>query len=118
MINNIKLVFLCFYLLFRPLFRVFFEARAEIQKYIPSFLVRMKTLKICFRDLLTFENFRIQEFHALHLKNNNKLVVPNQVYLAPIVLFPIFRLVHVVRNFRPWDVMTKVCHLFMFHFQF
>ena len=35
MINSIKLVFLCFYLLFRPLFG-FFEAWAEIQKYVRS----------------------------------------------------------------------------------
>ena len=28
------------------------------------------------------------------------------------------RLVHVVWDFRPWDVMTKVCYFLMLHFQF
>ena len=32
----------------------FRELGAEMQKYFSSFLVQLKTLRICFRDLLTF----------------------------------------------------------------
>ena len=32
--------------------------------------------------------------------------------------FSFIRLVHVVQDFRPWDVMMKVRHLSMLHFQF
>ena len=54
MINSIKFVIFCFYLLFRPLFRVFFEARAEIQKYFCWFFGSNENFRICSRDLLTF----------------------------------------------------------------
>ena len=65
MINSIKLVFLCFYLLFQPLFRGFFEARAEIQKYFRSFFDSNENFKICFRDLLTFSfERRVKKFSS------------------------------------------------------
>ena len=38
------------------LFDLFLEARAEVQKTIVRFLVQMKTLKVCFRDLLTLSH--------------------------------------------------------------
>ena len=54
MINRIKLVFLCFYLLFRPLFMGFFEARADIEKYFCLFFGSNENFEISFRYLLTF----------------------------------------------------------------
>ena len=38
------------------LFDLFFEARAEIQKYFCSFFSSNENFEICFRDLLTFRN--------------------------------------------------------------
>ena len=48
MIYGIKLVVVCFYLLFRPLFKGFFEARAEIQKHFRLFFGSNENFKICF----------------------------------------------------------------------
>ena len=51
MINSIKIVFLCFYFLFRPLYRSFFHFLKLGQKYKKSlirFFVQMKTLEFAF----------------------------------------------------------------------
>ena len=48
MINSIKLVFLCFYFLFRPLFRGFLKLVQKYTNIFVRFLVQMETLKFAF----------------------------------------------------------------------
>ena len=48
MINSIKLVFYCFYFLFRPLFKGFLKLRQKYKNIFVGFLVQMKTLKFAF----------------------------------------------------------------------
>ena len=48
MINSIKLVFQCFYLLFRPLFKGFLKLGQKYKNIFVGFLVQMKTLKFGF----------------------------------------------------------------------
>ena len=48
MINNIKLVFKCFNLLFQPLFKGFLKLGQKYKNIFVSFLVQMKTLKFAF----------------------------------------------------------------------
>ena len=48
MINSIKLVFLCFYLLIWPIFRVFSKLGQKCKNIFFPFLVQMKTLKFSF----------------------------------------------------------------------
>ena len=48
MINSIRLVFQCFYLLFRPLFKGFLKLGKKRKNISVGFLVQMKTLKFAF----------------------------------------------------------------------
>ena len=48
MISSIKLVFLCFYLLFRPLLRGFLKLGQKYKNILFIFLIQMKTLKFAF----------------------------------------------------------------------
>ena len=60
LINSIKLVFLCFYILFRPLFRVFLKLGQKYNIIFVRFFGSNENFRICFRDLLTFISY--QEF--------------------------------------------------------
>jgi hypothetical protein len=81
MINSIKLVFLWFYLLFRPLLRGFLKLGQKYKNIFVGFLVRMKTLKFAFEINWPLERsfiwaqvvplfFPILFFHTLAYQNN------------------------------------------------
>ena len=48
MINSIKFVFLCLYILFQPLFKGFLKLGQKYKNIFVGFLVQMKTLKFAF----------------------------------------------------------------------
>ena len=56
-----------------PLFDLFLEARAEIQKYLCSFFGSNENFKICFRDLLTFSTPLKAESLFSYLSSDIKL---------------------------------------------
>ena len=49
MIDSIKLVFYCFYILFQPLFKSIFTLGQKYKNIFIGFLVQMKSLKFAFK---------------------------------------------------------------------
>ena len=44
--------------------------------------------------------------------------IPNSKWIKFLISVHVYSLVHVVWDFRPWDVVAKVCYFFRLHFQF